>query len=97
MVGGPEDFTSSNATLVYDLLGDGVPAVIVSRSSGDHTAISSDPFIMVDVAAISLSWIDLALYGTQDAYDALHTDTVCVGCEPGVWSLMGKHLETLLR
>lgn len=40
--------------------------------------------------------MDLSLYGTREASEALTSPNVCSTCEPGVWTLKSKHLETLL-
>jgi predicted dienelactone hydrolase len=95
VVGGSEDIARANATADYEALADGIPAMIVSRSSGDHMTVSTDTTILPQVAEIALNWMDLALYGTAEAADALNSETVCSGCEPGTWTLMGKNLETL--
>jgi hypothetical protein len=44
---------------------------------------------------MALHWMDLTLCGTPEAAEALSSDTVCSGCEPSVWTLTSKHLETL--
>ncbi|MDD9967420.1 MAG: hypothetical protein OXR73_14385 [Myxococcales bacterium] len=95
IVGGREDIAGANATSDYEAFSEGLPAAIVSRSSGDHVLVSTDPAILKEEAEIALNWMDLALYGTQEAYDALTSDNVCENCTPGDWSLESKHLETL--
>ncbi|MDD9935189.1 MAG: hypothetical protein OXT09_16375 [Myxococcales bacterium] len=95
VVGGSEDIAAANAAADYEALSDGVPAMIVSRSSGDHRTVSTDTMILPDVAEIALNWMDLTLHGTAAAAQALGSADVCGSCEPGVWSMMGKHLETL--
>jgi hypothetical protein len=97
VVGGPEDIAGANATSDYDALGAGIPAMIVSRSSGDHMTVSTDTMILPQVAEIALNWMDLALYGTQAAADALKSPTICTGCQAGVWSLKSKGLDTLVK
>ena len=72
--------------------------MIVTRSSGDHLTISyGDQTIVAREAEISLNWMDLALYGTREAYDALTSQNICTGCDPGLWTLTSKNLETLLH
>ena len=95
VVGGSEDIAGANATSDYDALADGIPAMIVSRSSGDHVTVSTDTMILPQVAEIALNWMDLALYGTAEAAGALTSDTVCSGCQAGVWTLKAKNLEKL--
>lgn len=97
IVGGATDVAGANATSDYDALPAGVPAAIVSRFEGDHRTVSTDPDILDDEAEISLSWMELAVFGSGRAHDALTSATVCQGCEPGHYTLKAKHLETLLR
>lgn len=97
VVGGPEDIAGANATSDYEAMGDGIPAMIVSRDSGDHVLVSTDVNVLSEVAGISLNWLDLAIYGTQAAYDALHADPPCEGCTAGDWSLTEKNLDALLQ
>jgi hypothetical protein len=97
IVGGPQDIAGANATSDYDALPNGIPALIVSRFEGDHRTVSTDPAILANEALISLNWMDLALYGRQEAYDELTSETVCSECEPGHFAIKSKHLETLLE
>ena len=97
VVGGSEDIAGANAAADYDALADGIPAMIVSRSSGDHMTVSTDMTILPQVAEIALNWMDLTLYGTKEAAEALNSPTVCSGCEQGVWTLKSKNLEQLER
>jgi hypothetical protein len=76
---------------------EGVPAMIVSRFKGPHQMVSTNKTVLPEVAEIALNWMDLALYGTQAAYDALTSDNVCVNCTPEHWFLTAKNLETLLQ
>jgi predicted dienelactone hydrolase len=92
-----EDIASPNAFADYEAMADGVPAMIVSRASGDHITVSTDTAVLADVAEIALNWMDLALYGTHEAGDALTSPTVCASCDSGIWTLTSKHLETLRR
>ena len=95
VVGGPQDIAGANATSDYDALPADVPAMIVSRFEGDHRTVSTDPAILAEEAEIALNWMDLALYGSHEAYDELSSERVCAGCEPGHYKLKSKHLETL--
>jgi hypothetical protein len=52
--------------------------------------------ILPEVAEIALNWMDLALYGTADAHDALTSANVCASCTAGDWMLQSKNLEALL-
>jgi predicted dienelactone hydrolase len=97
IVGGETDIAGANATSDYDALPNGVPAAIVSRFEGDHRTVSTDAAILTDEAEISLSWMDLAVFGSRAAHVALTSATVCEGCEPGHYTLKAKNLETLLR
>jgi X-Pro dipeptidyl-peptidase (S15 family) len=94
LVGGSQDAASADAAEDYAALSDGVPAMIVSRRQG---TVSTGEKVLRDDAEIALNWLDLALSGTQGAYDALKSANVCEKCTPGDWSLKSKHLETLLR
>jgi hypothetical protein len=97
MVGGDEDLAHDNAFGDFDGFPDGVPALIYSRSSGDHVLISSDRTVIAQGAEISLNWFDLTLYGTQAALDVLSKPEPCKGCMSGLWTMKAKHLETLVH
>jgi hypothetical protein len=97
IVGGSADIAGANATSDYDALAEGVPAMIVSRFEGDHRTVSTDPDILTDEAEISLNWLDLALFGSPEAYDELTSEKVCADCEAGHFSLKSKHLDSLRR
>lgn len=97
IVGGEEDIARADANNDYDLLQPGVPALIISRSAGDHITVSTDATILADEAKLSLDWLDLALYGTPEAATTLRSATVCNGCEAGVWSVKSKYLDQLLQ
>lgn len=97
IVGGKEDIAGANANKDYDIMVDGVPGIIVSRSSGDHTMVSSNKAVLRQEARISLDWIDLALYGTPEAAATLASPTVCTDCERGIWSVKSKNLDRLLH
>jgi len=96
VVGGEEDIAGANATYDYEAMKEGLPAMIAHRFEGDHLTVSSDMMIVPDVGKIGLSFMNLALYGSQEGYDELTSDTVCAGCEEGHWTLESKNLETLL-
>jgi len=96
--GGVEDISRAAAEADYAALSDGIPAAIVARSSGDHITISfNDQTIVAQEAEMALNWMDLALYGTQEAYDALTSTNICTGCEPGLYTLTSKNMEKLLQ
>jgi len=97
VVGGAEDIAGANATADYDALKAGIPAMIISRSSGDHMTVSTDTMVLPQVAEMALDWMDLALYGTKEAADALKSATLCTGCMAGVWKLKSKDLELLVQ
>ena len=97
IVGGTEDIARTNAEADYAAFADGLPAMIVKRSSGDHLTISNDQKVMVDAADISVNWLDLTMFGLQGALDALKTPTVCTGCQAGLWTMTGKNLEKLVK
>lgn len=92
-----EDIAAPNAIADYEAMADGVPGMIVRRSSGDHITVSTDTTVLQQVAEIALDWMDLALYGTTEAADALTAPNVCAKCEPGTWTSREKHLATLRR
>jgi hypothetical protein len=96
VIGGTEDIARANAEADYAAFADGLPAMLVKRSSGDHLTISNDAKVMVDAADISVNWLDLTMYGLQGALDALKTPTVCAGCMSGLWTVTAKNLETLV-
>lgn len=97
VVGGKEDIAGANATSDYNLFRAGLPAMIVSRSSGDHVKVSTDPAVLPEVASIGLNWMDLALYGTPEAANTLASPTVCTGCAAGTWTLKSKNLASLSK
>ena len=97
IVGGSEDVAGANATGDYEAMNDGVPAMIVNRKEGDHQTVSTDPMIAPEVAEIALNWMDLAVNGTQAAYDALTSPDVCEHCTPGDWKLTQKGIEKLQK
>jgi hypothetical protein len=96
-IGGPADVVGANASFDYDAFPVGVPAMIVSRFEGDHRSVSLDQNILVDEAKISLSWMELVLFGSRHAHASLTSPNLCEGCEPGRYQLKAKHLDTLLR
>ncbi|MBN1653408.1 MAG: hypothetical protein JXA30_06490 [Deltaproteobacteria bacterium] len=95
--GGAEDISRAAATADYEALPEGIPAMIVARSTGDHMTISTDPTALAQEAEMSLNWLDLCLYGTHEAYDALTSPNICTGCEPGLWTLTSKNIEKLKK
>jgi predicted dienelactone hydrolase len=95
--GGQEDTASTSVERDYDALGEGVPAIVVRRGSGDHRAVSSDPVVLGEVAEVALSWIDLVLNGNRQAYLTLTSSQLCSRCAMGGYTLASKHLETLPR
>ena len=97
IVGGSEDIAGANAAGDYDAMNDGVPAMIVNRNEGDHQTVSTDPMIAPFVAEIALNWMDLAVYGTKAAHDALTSMTVCDSCKPGEWMLKQKSIDKLIK
>jgi predicted dienelactone hydrolase len=97
VVGGTEDISRTNAEADYAAFADGLPAMIVKRSSGDHLTISNDQTVMVDAADISVNWLDLTMFGLQGALDALKSPTVCTGCQAGLWTMTSKNLEKLVK
>lgn len=93
-----EDVAAPNASDDYDAMPDGIAALLVQRTMGDHITVSTDAMILPQNAEIALNWMDLALYGTKQALDTLTaTDKVCLTCTPGVWNIKAKHLETLVK
>jgi hypothetical protein len=97
VVGGRDDIAGANASADYDALKAEIPAMIVSRSTGDHVTVSTDMAVLDDVAEIALNWIDLALYGTKQAAEALTAANVCSICDAGMWKLKSKNLEKLQK
>ena len=92
-----EDVAAPNAVDDYAAMKDGIPAMIVQRKTGDHVTVSTDEKVLPEDAEISLNWLDLGLYGTKQAFDALSSPNVCEHCTPGDWKLQGKHLDTLVK
>lgn len=71
--------------------------MLINRSSGDHFLVSTDPAVLEEEADISLHWMDLALYGTREAFEQLSDDKRCERCTDGVWSMKMRNLEALLQ
>jgi hypothetical protein len=90
-----EDIAAPNALMDYELLSDGVPGAVISRSMGDHPTVSTDPTIVREAGEMSLNFLDLAFFGTAEAAQTLHTPTVCSICKMGDWKLTAKNLEAL--
>jgi len=97
IVGGKEDIAGANAAGDYEALPEGVPAIIVSRATGDHVTVSTDPAILAEEARMALDWLDLTLYGQPAALATLSSPTVCTGCQAGTWTLKSKNLDTLVK
>ena len=87
-VGGPTDIARPQAEQDYDVLPDGVPGMVTVRDEGDHVFVSTNEGALADVAEIGLNWMDLALYGTPAALDAVNDP-------PARWTVTAKHLEAL--
>lgn len=97
IVGGSEDIAGGNAEGDYEAMNDGVPAMIVNRHEGDHETVSTNPMIAPFVAEIALDWMDLAVYGTKAAHDALNSMNVCNSCKPGEWMIKSKSIDMLQK
>jgi hypothetical protein len=98
MCGGTDDIARANLEADYEAFKDGVPAMMVERSSGDHLTLSNlSGDIGPQAAEVSLNWLDLITYGQQGALDALKSPTVCTGCMSGLWKMTAKNLESLVK
>jgi acetyl esterase/lipase len=91
IVGGPEDLARAPVRLEYESLRPGLPAVLIERSSGDHVAVSNDPDIQLDEAAMAINWFRAILHGDKDAAGELATKG-CAACDPKVWSVRSRNL-----
>ena len=91
IVGGPEDIARTPVRLEYESLRPGLPAVLIERSSGDHGAVSNDPDIQRDEAAMAINWFRTILYGDKVAAKELATKG-CAACDQKVWSVRSKNL-----
>ena len=92
-----EDVAAPNASDDYDAMKDGLPGMLVQRKMGDHVTVSTDEKILPEDAEIALNWLDLALYGTKQAYDTLTSPKVCDNCTPDTWNFKSKNLEKLIK
>jgi dienelactone hydrolase len=92
VVGGEEDIARKPANLDYSLLRDGIAAMVVSRSSGEHRTVSTDPAIQSDAADIGANWFQATLYHNKNAINTLQTK-ICEKCDAKVWSAISKNLE----
>jgi hypothetical protein len=79
------------------IIGADIPVLIEMRSSGDHPFISSDATVVKQAAEMGLNWLDLTLFGTKAAFDALSKPEPCTGLMPGLWTAKSKNLEKLAR
>jgi hypothetical protein len=52
---------------------------------------------LAEEADIALTWMDLLLYGTPQAYDALTSAKVCDRCTDGAWTIESKGIDTLVK
>jgi len=91
VVGGPEDIARNQVRLEYESLPPGLPAVLIERSSGDHLAVSNDPDIQREEAAMAINWFRAILYRDKVAANELTTKG-CAACDPKVWSVRSKNL-----
>lgn len=91
IVGGPEDIARTQARLEYDSLNPDLPAVLIERNSGDHGAVSTDPDIQLDEAAMAINWFRTILYGDKDAANELAAKGFAAA-DPKVWSVRSKNL-----
>src|SRR5262249_25976970 len=91
IVGGPEDIAPAPVRLENESPRPGWPAALIERGSGDHLAVSNDPDIQSDEAAIAINWFRAILYGDVDAANELATKG-CATCDPKVWSVQSKNL-----
>lgn len=91
IVGGEEDIARKPSNLDYSLLRDGIAAMVVSRSSGDHRTVSTDPAIQSDAADMGVNWFRATLQNDKDAIKTLRTK-ICEKCDPGTWSAESKNL-----
>jgi dienelactone hydrolase len=92
IVGGEEDIARKPSNLDYSLLRDGIAAMVVSRSGGDHRTVSTDPAIQSDAADIGVSWFKATLHGDKAAVQTLRTN-LCAKCDPQTWSAEMKNLK----
>jgi len=92
-----EDVAAPNAADDYDAMQDGIPALLVNRTMGDHLTVSTDAMILPQDAEIALNWMDLALFGNKQAHDMLMSPAVCNGCTANTWVVKSKHLDKLLK
>lgn len=97
IVGGSLDVAAGNAIKDYNALPDDFPAMVVRRAQVDHVTVSTNTPILEDAALISLNWMNLVLYGSEESFTELTSDDVCTGCKPGVWTLSAKNLDTLVQ
>ena len=67
-----EDVAAPNAADDYAAMQDGVAALLVQRTMGDHLTVSTDATILRENAEIALNWMDLALFGNKTS--ARHAD-----------------------
>jgi dienelactone hydrolase len=91
IVGGEEDIARKPSNLDYSLLRDGIAAMVVSRSSGDHRTVSTDPAIQSDAADMGVNWFKATLQNDKDAIATLRT-TICAKCDRNTWSAESKNL-----
>jgi hypothetical protein len=89
VVGGPDDFARAAANRDIDGLGAGYPGFIAQRRAADHRTVSTDPAILREVAEISATWLDFALFNTPASKQKLTTNP-CRACVPGTYTVRTK-------
>jgi hypothetical protein len=91
IVGGEEDIERKPANLNYSLLRDGIAAMVVSRSAGDHRTVSTDLDMQSDAADIGVNWFKATINNDKNAIKTLQTN-LCTKCDSKTWSAENKHL-----
>jgi hypothetical protein len=65
------------------------PALLVQPGPQDGAPL--------EAAELALTWMELLLYGSPQAYDALTSPKGCDRCTPDAWDLESKALDTLVK
>ena len=97
VTGGPSDVAGGPAKKDYALLDEQIPAMIVNHVKVGHLNVSTDVSLLEQAADVSYHWMDLILYGNEDSYNELMSETICSLCTPDEWEITSRQLDTLIQ
>lgn len=80
------DVAAAEAAEEYDLLPEGVPALVANHAGTDHPRMSGDTAIQTEAAAFAVDWFDVAFTGNETARASLLAEP------PAGWTVTAKNL-----